>query len=251
MRRHERIPLHDHSDLNSGGLVAAHTIVSATGGATIIGSGGTDVSVASIDALGAFVRTTLGGKETVYTIAAAGTASTLDLTNGNVFDVTLSAGTCVITLSGATSGVACSASVLLRQDGTGGRLVTWPGAVSWPGGAAPTLGTAAANLDTITLLTVDGGSVWLGYAATGDEPTADAHIADTSDAHDASAISIADAGGYYTGTDVEAALQEIGAGGIGGGSSAHYLLISDAHSSPLVFDDILQSDAGDDFLYSD
>jgi hypothetical protein len=44
------------------------------------------------------------------------------------------------------------------------------------------------------------------------------HIADTTDAHDASAISIADAGGYFTGTDVEAALQELGAGGGGGGA---------------------------------
>jgi hypothetical protein len=38
-----------------------------------------------------------------------------------------------------------------------------------------------------------------------------AHLADTSDAHDASAISIADAGSLFTATDVEAALQEIGA----------------------------------------
>lgn len=45
-----------------------------------------------------------------------------------------------------------------------------------------------------------------------------AHIADTSDAHDASAISIVDAGTLYTATDVEAALAEVmtavGAGGI-------------------------------------
>ena len=45
-----------------------------------------------------------------------------------------------------------------------------------------------------------------------------AHLADTSDAHDASAISIVDTGAYFTGTDVEAALQELGAGGGGGGS---------------------------------
>lgn len=44
------------------------------------------------------------------------------------------------------------------------------------------------------------------------------HIADSSDAHDASAISIADAGTYFTGTDVEAALQELGAGGTSGGN---------------------------------
>lgn len=36
----------------------------------------------------------------------------------------------------------------------------------------------------------------------------------------AAAVEIADAGGYFTGTDVEAALQEIGAGGIGGGGSS-------------------------------
>jgi hypothetical protein len=38
----------------------------------------------------------------------------------------------------------------------------------------------------------------------------DEHLADTTDAHDASAISIVDTGGYFTGTDVEAALQELG-----------------------------------------
>lgn len=48
----------------------------------------------------------------------------------------------------------------------------------------------------------------------------DAHTADATDAHDASAISILDTGAFYTGTDVEAALAEIGAGGIGGGGSA-------------------------------
>lgn len=36
------------------------------------------------------------------------------------------------------------------------------------------------------------------------------HLNDTTDAHDASAISIVDSGGYFTGTQVEAALQEIG-----------------------------------------
>jgi hypothetical protein len=38
-------------------------------------------------------------------------------------------------------------------------------------------------------------------------------------APDADAVAITDVGGYYTGTDVEAALQEIGAAGVGGGSS--------------------------------
>lgn len=47
--------------------------------------------------------------------------------------------------------------------------------------------------------------------------TVDEHITDIDDAHDASAISIEDVDDYYTGTTVEEALAEIGAGGIGGG----------------------------------
>jgi hypothetical protein len=80
---------------------------------------------------------------------------------------------------------------------------------------------------------------------------ADAHLADTSDAHDASAISIVDAGTYYTSTDVEGALQEIGAGGIGGGSGGGRILIADVHSTPLIFDDLLQEDDASDLLYGD
>jgi hypothetical protein len=44
-----------------------------------------------------------------------------------------------------------------------------------------------------------------------------AHPGDSSAAHAASAVSIVDAGAYFTGTEVEAALQELGAGGGGGG----------------------------------
>lgn len=36
-----------------------------------------------------------------------------------------------------------------------------------------------------------------------------AHLADTADAHDASAISLLDTGGYFTATDVEAFGQEL------------------------------------------
>lgn len=59
-----------------------------------------------------------------------------------------------------------------------------------------------------------------------------AHLADTSDAHDASAISIVDTGAYFTGTDVEAALQELGAAGGGGGGGAADDPIADVFGTP-------------------
>jgi hypothetical protein len=78
-----------------------------------------------------------------------------------------------------------------------------------------------------------------------------AHVVDTSDAHDASAVSILDTGGYFTGTDVEAALQELGAGS-GFDNAVGPILISDTPAgSPLVFADLLQTEAGDDLLYEE
>jgi hypothetical protein len=47
------------------------------------------------------------------------------------------------------------------------------------------------------------------------EPVADAHIADASDAHDASAISLLDSAGLFTATDVEAAIAELAKKDIG------------------------------------
>ena len=36
------------------------------------------------------------------------------------------------------------------QDGTGGRTVTWPASVKWPGGTAPTLSSGANAEDIVT-----------------------------------------------------------------------------------------------------
>jgi hypothetical protein len=86
-------------------------------------------------------------------------------------------------------------------------------------GAAPT--TPATGL-VIAYAKSDGLLYWKDDAGT-EYPVSQAtdlaaHLADTGDAHDASAISIVDAGTLYTATDVEAALAEVmtavGAGGI-------------------------------------
>lgn len=83
------------------------------------------------------------------------------------------------------------------------------------------------------------------FAATFDEPVADAHIADTTDAHDASAISAADAGDYYTSTDVEGQLQEAGSdiaalqaasGGASGGDHEHVIDVFNGDASTTAFE---------------
>lgn len=47
-------------------------------------------------------------------------------------------------------------TIRLIQDGTGSRTVTWPGAVQWAAGSAPTLTTAANAEDVIRLTNIDG-----------------------------------------------------------------------------------------------
>ena len=72
--------------------------------------------------------------------------------------------------------------------------------------STPPAGTALIYRKTDNLwYTLDDGGTETAIGTTADLT---AHLTDTTDAHDASAISIADAGGYLTATDVEAALQE-------------------------------------------
>ncbi|PID30764.1 hypothetical protein CSA80_04450 [Candidatus Saccharibacteria bacterium] len=77
-----------------------------------------------------------------------------------MFDVSLTGNT-TFTFSGAANGKACSFSLYLRQDATGGRTVTWPAGVKWSGGA-PTLTTTANAVDLLVFETLDGGTTWYG-----------------------------------------------------------------------------------------
>lgn len=106
-------------------------------------------------------RANQGGQETISTNATATGAVTLNLTNGNVFNLTLT-GNVTFTFSGATAGKACSFTAYLKQDSTGNRVVTWPGTVNWAGAAAPALSTAANSLDIVVFETLDGGTNWYG-----------------------------------------------------------------------------------------
>lgn len=113
----------------------------------------------NIPANGKVALANKGGSETVSTANATG-ATTLNLNNGNVFNLTLT-GNATFTVSNATSGRACSFTIYLKQDATGGRTVTWPSGTKWSGGA-PTLSTAANAVDIVVLESLDGGTSWYG-----------------------------------------------------------------------------------------
>ena len=102
-----------------------------------------------------------GGIETIATNSTATGAVTLDLTNGNVFTVTLT-GDVTFTFNGATTGKACSFGLYLTQDATGSHAVTWPTGVKWSGGTAPTLTTTLNATDVLVFESLNGGTTWYG-----------------------------------------------------------------------------------------
>ena len=93
--------------------------------------------------------------ETLFT-ANTSTAITVSLANGTVQQLTLT-GNATITMPTATAGK--SFIILLKQDATGGRSVTWS-TVKYPGGTAPTI-TATASKQDIFSFFADGTN-WYG-----------------------------------------------------------------------------------------
>jgi hypothetical protein len=89
---------------------------------------------------------------------------TLDLENGNVFEVTLTENVTTTNFNNPpTSGNGGSFTLILKQDATGGRTFAWPSSVDWSNGVSPTISTAANAVDILTFLTVDGGTTWYGF----------------------------------------------------------------------------------------
>ena len=135
----------------TSGTTAASWDYDQVGFATITGTGanvlGTSPSIT--------LPTVTDYIETPYS-ANSSTAITLALTNGTVQIITLT-GNATITMPTATSGK--SFILLLKQDGTGSRTVTWT-TVKWPAGTAPTITSTASKQDIFSFFA--DGTNWYG-----------------------------------------------------------------------------------------
>lgn len=86
----------------------------------------------------------------------------IDLTLGNVVTATISTSAETFTFSNPpASGKAGSFTLILTNGGS--QTVNWPASVDWAGGSAPSL--TAAGVDILTFVTIDGGAIWHGMAA--------------------------------------------------------------------------------------
>lgn len=98
----------------------------------------------------------------VGTFAATdGATITFNLDNGLRQKVTLG-GNRTLALSNDQDGQAFT--LILKQDGTGSRTVTWWSGIKWAGGSAPTLTTAAGKYDIVSFVRIASGE-YLGMIA--------------------------------------------------------------------------------------
>ena len=88
------------------------------------------------------------------------TAYTVDISQGTLQDLTLTANA-TLTFPAVSAGKGFM--LILRQDGTGSRTVTWPASVKWPGSTAPTITATASKADRFTF--VSDGAYWFGSTA--------------------------------------------------------------------------------------
>jgi len=74
--------------------------------------------------------------------------TTIDWTLGNKFYFTFGAQNDTFTFTAPTK--PGNLILILKQDGTGSRIATWPATVLWPAGTTPTLSTGAAAVDLVS-----------------------------------------------------------------------------------------------------
>lgn len=160
-----------------------------------------------------------------------GATETMSCANGLYHTGTINANV-VITLDGFVNGTLSVMTVELLEDGTGGHTLSFkdPGTddIVWINGTTPTHVSTANTTEIYEFWSRDGGASIFGGKVGAGGPT------------DAEDVSIADAGGYYTGTDVEAALQEVGADlaalGVSGGDHEHMIDAFNGDGATTVFE---------------
>ena len=89
----------------------------------------------------------------------------IDLNNGNVHSITLTGNATLTFDNPVATGDSSSFTLIVKQDGTGSRTITFPGSVAWAAATAPTLTTTANRFDVLAFTTVDGGTRWFGFVA--------------------------------------------------------------------------------------
>lgn len=134
--------------INGTGFVKATGTTLSYDNSTYLTTTGNGSSLTGITAsqVGAAPATTA-----LQTATCSGTLASIAADTGPFQQVTLNAN-CTVTAWTQPGSGAKRITVLLVQDATGTRTITWPSGTKWPGGSAPILTTAANSVDAVSCL---------------------------------------------------------------------------------------------------
>lgn len=106
-------------------------------------------------------------REHIATSTISAGALSINMANGNVHQVALSANVTSISITNVpASGTLAALTLWFTQDSTGGRVVTWPASIDFGEAGSPAVAPRASNETIIVLLSKNGGTSWramLGY----------------------------------------------------------------------------------------
>jgi hypothetical protein len=91
----------------------------------------------------------------------SGANCVLNLANANVFKVLLTAN-CTFSFTGAQIGSLTSFSLIIQNDATPNRTISWPLSTKWESAIIPYRTTGANAIDIWTFFSYDGGNTWIG-----------------------------------------------------------------------------------------
>lgn len=114
--------------------------------------------------LGTLDEGTLKNYKEIYSSPAITTNQlTLNLQNGNIFNVSLNSNIIIMSITNMpSSSFVSNFSLIFTADGTA-RSVTWTPSIKWPAGTPPTLTSTNGKSDVFSFITLDGGTNWYGF----------------------------------------------------------------------------------------
>ena len=105
----------------------------------------------------------ISASEYINSLGNTGATPNIDLSLGVFVTATLNQNA-TFTFSNTPSN-AVAFTLVLANDATPSRVITWPASVVWPGGTTPTRTTTASKTDVYTFWTINGGTTWYGNLA--------------------------------------------------------------------------------------
>lgn len=102
----------------------------------------------------------ISANEFINAMGNTGDNSVINLANGTFVTATLNSSPTFTIINVPSQAV--SFTLVLTNDGTPGRTITWPASVRWPDNSAPTGNTIVNKTNIYTFLTINSGTTWYG-----------------------------------------------------------------------------------------